>query len=201
MPLSALEHIWREIISTFTYLQAPFSLHLESGDDPALMHDLAHFHFGFTVPVADCKSAEEVVRAVDGSDADLGLVRLQYQGRSAPWWDMLDADNGPMIISRLPVIEDTAPAGAVPALVVSKPLNDRVQPEILVWAVSWTGNADPGRAGWPLLESCIAGDRSSGLIAAAAEDDEANLKQSISDSGCTLTGIRPVGGYAAPIAG
>src|SRR5690242_10946835 len=50
LPLDTVESIWRVIISTFTYVQAPFSVHADvSVSDPA-MRDSARFHFGFTTP-------------------------------------------------------------------------------------------------------------------------------------------------------
>src|ERR1044072_2683284 len=50
LPRDAAERIWRVIIATFTYVQAPFSVHADlSAGEPA-MRDTARFHFGFTVP-------------------------------------------------------------------------------------------------------------------------------------------------------
>src|ERR1044072_4929072 len=50
LPLDTAEGIWRVIIATFTYVQAPFSVHADlSAGEPA-MRDSARFHFGFTVP-------------------------------------------------------------------------------------------------------------------------------------------------------
>ncbi len=50
LPLDTVESIWRVIISTFTYVQAPFSVHADLSAGDALMRDSARFHFGFTVP-------------------------------------------------------------------------------------------------------------------------------------------------------
>src|SRR5262249_40923012 len=50
LPLDTAESIWRVIISTFTYVQAPFSVHADLSAGDALMRDSARFHFGFTVP-------------------------------------------------------------------------------------------------------------------------------------------------------
>src|SRR5204863_2852278 len=50
LPLDTVEGIWRIIISTFTFVQANYSVHVDvSGGDPP-MRDSARFHFGFTVP-------------------------------------------------------------------------------------------------------------------------------------------------------
>ena len=50
LPLDTVESIWRVIISTFTYIQAPYSVHVDVSRDDAGMRDSARFHFGFTVP-------------------------------------------------------------------------------------------------------------------------------------------------------
>src|SRR5678810_964443 len=50
LPLDTIEGIWRVIISTFTYVQAPFSVHADLSAGDAAMRDSARFHFGFTVP-------------------------------------------------------------------------------------------------------------------------------------------------------
>ena len=50
LPLDTVESIWRVIIATFTYVQAPFSVHADLSAGEAAMRDAARFHFGFTVP-------------------------------------------------------------------------------------------------------------------------------------------------------
>ena len=49
LPLDTVEGIWRVIISTFTYVQAPYSVHVDVSRGDAAMRDSARFHFGFTV--------------------------------------------------------------------------------------------------------------------------------------------------------
>src|ERR1700721_2017325 len=50
LPLDTIESIWRVIISTFTYVQAPFAVHADISVGEPAMRDSARFHFGFTVP-------------------------------------------------------------------------------------------------------------------------------------------------------
>src|SRR3979490_1413019 len=57
LPLDTVESIWRVIISTFTYVQAPFSVHADLSLGESAMRDSARFHFGFTVPYAAHLSA------------------------------------------------------------------------------------------------------------------------------------------------
>src|SRR5580704_5886753 len=74
LPLDTAEGIWRVIIATFTYVQAPFSVHADLSTGDALMRDSARFHFGFTVPFVPHMGAASVVAAVSASKGDLGLV-------------------------------------------------------------------------------------------------------------------------------
>src|SRR5438876_9045222 len=74
LPLDTAESIWRVIISTFTFVQAPFSVHADLSAGDAHMRDSARFHFGFTVPFVAHMGASGVVAAVSDSKGDLGLV-------------------------------------------------------------------------------------------------------------------------------
>ena len=49
LPLATVEHIWREIITTFTRMQAPFDVAMDVSVEPERMRDLARFYFGFSV--------------------------------------------------------------------------------------------------------------------------------------------------------
>src|ERR1700682_1791798 len=74
LPLDTVESIWRVIISTFTYVQAPFSVHADISLGESAMRDSARFHFGFTVPYVSHFSAPAAVEAVANSKGDLALV-------------------------------------------------------------------------------------------------------------------------------
>src|SRR5437763_7318583 len=63
LPLDTVEGIWRVIIATFTYVQAPFSVHADLSQGDASMRDSARFHFGFTVPFVPRAGPASVVAA------------------------------------------------------------------------------------------------------------------------------------------
>src|ERR1700744_1519018 len=60
LPLDTVESIWRIIISTFTYVQAPYSVHVDVSSGDSAMRDSARFHFGFTAPCVPHMSASGV---------------------------------------------------------------------------------------------------------------------------------------------
>src|ERR1700742_27650 len=74
LPLDTAESIWRVIIATFTFVQAPFSVHADLSAGDSHMRDSARFHFGFTVPFVPHIGAAGVVAAVAASRGDIGLV-------------------------------------------------------------------------------------------------------------------------------
>src|SRR3954466_15748828 len=145
LPLDTAESIWRVIISTFTYVQAPFSVHAALTDNPAAMRDSARFHFGFTVPFVAHMGASGVVAAVSESRGDLGLVNAQ--GGGGAWWNALEFDSAPKIIARLPFVgRDDHPA-ALPVFVVSRVPPDTMATEVATWSVRVTGwNAGAAQA-------------------------------------------------------
>ena len=128
LPLDTVEGIWRVIIATFTWVQAPFAVHADVSAGDAGMRDSARFHFGFTVPYRPHPNPAAVIEAVAGSRGDLGIFRLGDRGGKGeaahPWWESLVGEGRPKVIARLPFIErPTHPAGT-PVFVVAKPLDD-----------------------------------------------------------------------------
>src|ERR1700750_106135 len=74
LPLDTVESIWRVIISTFTFVQAPFSVHADVSVSEPAMRDSARFHFGFTTTYVAHFSASAAVEGVAKSRGDLALV-------------------------------------------------------------------------------------------------------------------------------
>jgi chorismate mutase len=145
LPLDTVEGIWRVIIATFTYVQAPFSVHADLSAGDALMRDSARFHFGFTVPFVPHMGAAGVVQAVSESKGDLGLVPA-VAGASA-WWSALEFDSAPKIIARLPFVERADHPAALPVFVLSRVAADAMATEAAVWSVRVSGwGAKPAQA-------------------------------------------------------
>ena len=64
LPLATVEHIWREIITSFTAMQAPFGVVTGPAVDPLAMRDLVRFYFGFSVPVSSAETNEQAIAEV-----------------------------------------------------------------------------------------------------------------------------------------
>jgi chorismate mutase len=139
LPLDTVESIWRVIISTFTYVQAPFAVHADLSAGDALMRDSARFHFGFTVPFEPHMGASSVVEAVSESRGDLGLVPAFAIAGAGPWWTALEFDSAPKIIARLPFLERADHPAAMPVFVVSRVAADAMVTETEVWSMRVSG--------------------------------------------------------------
>src|SRR5271165_4082472 len=139
LPLDTAESIWRVIISTFTYVQAPFAVHADLSAGDAMMRDSARFHFGFTVPFVPHAGASSVVAAVSESKGDLGLVPAFATAGSGPWWAALEFDAAPKIIARLPFVERPNHPAAMPVFVISRVAADAMVTETEVWSLRVSG--------------------------------------------------------------
>jgi chorismate mutase len=137
LPLDTVESIWRVIISTFTYVQAPFSVHADLSPGEAAMRDSVRFHFGFTVPFISHIGAAGVVAAIAASRGDIGLVPATTA--SSPWWAALEGDDAPKIIARLPFVERADHPAALPVFGIARPNPDALVTDIECWSIRVSG--------------------------------------------------------------
>ncbi len=138
LPLDTVESIWRVIIATFTYVQARYAVHADTGTGDAAVRDSARFHFGFTVPLHPHAAAASVVDAVARAEGDLGLVPVAAASPAAgtPWWTALAAERAPKIIARLPFVErDDHPAG-LPVFVLARPTAAAAVRDVVLYATA-----------------------------------------------------------------
>ena len=136
LPLDTVEGIWRMIISTFTYVQAPYSVHVDVSGGDAAMRDSARFHFGFTTPCVPHFGAGEVIRAVGVSAGDLGMFAVDGGPGAGAWWTRLAAPGAPKIIARLPFVERADHPAGMPVFVISKPLVDGAARDVILESVT-----------------------------------------------------------------
>jgi chorismate mutase len=136
LPLDTVEGIWRVIISTFTYVQAPYSIHVDVSGGDAAMRDSARFHFGFTTPCAPHFGAGEVIRAVGDSVGDLGIFAVDGGPGAGAWWTKLAPPEAPKIIARLPFVERADHPAGLPVFVISKPLVDGTARDVVLESVT-----------------------------------------------------------------
>lgn len=188
LPLTAVEHLWREIISTFTALQAPFEV-FACGDVLSAI-DTARFYFGFTVPLTLLASPGEVVEAIEsGGDDRLGVVNLQ--ATDDPWWERLE---NAQVVARLPFFDVADRPAASPSLVIAPPLADPVPPEVACYAVKMRGRLEGLSGEIEVVASLSSDDITSAVVASRLSGEDLAVRL-----GSALD-IRQIGGYAAPLA-
>ena len=122
LPLDTVESIWRVIIATFTYIQAPYRVHVDVSGGEAAIRDSARFHFGFTVPCVAHRNTAAVIAAVAASSGDLGMFAIDGGPGGGAWWTQLAPPPAPKVIARLPFVERADHPAGMPVFVVSRPL-------------------------------------------------------------------------------
>jgi chorismate mutase len=201
LPLDTVESIWRVIISTFTYVQAPFSVHADLSAGDAVMRDSARFHFGFTVPFVPHMGAAGVVAAVSTSKGDLGLVPAFDIASAGAWWSALEFDAAPKIIARLPFVERPDHPAALPVFVLCRVAPDAMVTEASVWSVRISGwGAGPAKVLTALADFIAVPDRAFDgaalLITLPKETSLQSISAALVKSGITVRSAALVGSHA-----
>ena len=200
LPLDTVESIWRVIISTFTYVQAPFSVHADLSAGDALMRDSARFHFGFTVPFEPHIGAAGVVQAVTASRGDLGLVPAFAVAGAGPWWTALEFETAPKIIARLPFVERADHPAGLPVFVISRVPADAMVTETEVWSVrvsGWNASAVDKLAG--IADAIAVPDRAfdgGALLISVARDGIGRVAEALLATGASIRSRTLVGSHA-----
>ena len=136
LPLDTVESIWRVIISTFTFVQASYSVHADMAGGDASMRDSARFHFGFTVPLVPHLGAGGVIEAVARADGDLGMIRIDADAVAGPWWARLAGPDAPKIIARLPFVERTDHPAGLPVFVIARSTAVAAVRDVVLYSVT-----------------------------------------------------------------
>lgn len=201
LPLDTVETIWRVIIGTFTYVQAPYSVHADIAGGDAAMRDSARFHFGFTVPFEPHFGPAAVIEAVASSAGDLGIFGAQPTQSGGAWWRSLEGPGRPKIIARLPFIERPNHPAGTPVFVIAKPLGEATVREVLVFSIRlerWSPAfaAAIAEIGGSLDGSAGDAQGLSVLVSAPGEEAEAKLSDALRKAGAGIGAIHEIGSHA-----
>jgi len=190
LPVTTVEHIWREIITTFTAMQAPFSIACGPADDVLAMRDLVRFYFGFSVEIVNCPTAAAAIeRAALGND-----VAVVAAASGERWWDALAGSSSPKVFARLPCIEAPKRPASLAAYVIGPPLKNTPQFDVNLFSLRTSAGLDAAVAsrGGSMLRR----DRQDVLIELPFA---ATLQEIARDVGSELQDANPVGGFFQPI--
>ena len=202
LPLDTVEGIWRIIISTFTYVQSPHSVHVDVARGDAPMRDSARFHFGFTVPCVPHLGVAGVIEGVKTGANDLGMLALDSGPRAGAWWRALEAPTAPKIIARLPFVERPDHPAGMPVFVIAKPLVDGGAREEVIESVA----LDRWRDGYPsalktigaeIIGNAAADSGLALLVARPGAGSATALRQAFEGAGANDLRVTEVGAHAA----
>jgi chorismate mutase len=201
LPLDTVESIWRVIIATFTYVQAPYAVHADvsGGDGP--MRDSARFHFGYTVPYMPHPSAEAVIEAVAGSRGDLGVFRLDQGASAGAWWRGLVGEGRPKVIARLPFIERPGHPAGTPVFCISRPLAEAAVRDVVLYAGRFERWRDDARAALLTVDGEIVASAGvqgtlSALLAVGGGHTRERVEAVLAEAGVGPGALHEVGGHA-----
>lgn len=191
LPLVTVEHIWREIITTFTAMQAPFAIAAGPAEDPIAMQDAIRFYFGFSIPVKHCATHEEAIARVAESSREIAVVAPEMGAR---WWEALTGPEAPRVFAKIPFLEIADRPAGLPGYVIGPPLSETIIADVQVFAMSDSGG----------LEAAIRSHE--GQVVARSGDEvlvelpvAASLDDVARDSGEPSRTSRHLGGFAQPI--
>lgn len=199
VPLEAVEHIWRGILTAVPEGNKTQALYMDGGAELIDMLDLARFYFGFSVELVPCTDASDVVGAVSASGQDIGLVALNDRA-DLPWWRGLN-DNGATISGRLPFIMLEDRPADLPALVLSKTESLVDIADIAVYDARWS-DLLPGKLmdqGIEVLSFFRSAGGVDALLAVSGILPEDGVLKSCTEAGAAPEVLRRVGGYELPI--
>jgi chorismate mutase/prephenate dehydratase len=191
LPLFTVEHIWREIITTFTAMQAPFGIAAGPADDALAMRDLIRFYFGFSIPVTNCESSAAAIKRAAASGQHIAVVAAD---RKELWWEALTGPAAPKVFAKLPFLEIAGHPARLPAYVIGPPLQESAVFDVQLFAMP---DADRLEAAVLSHGGAIISRNASDLLVelpiAATLDDLAR------ESGQPPPKAKPLGGFFQPI--
>lgn len=191
LPLTAVEHIWREIISTFTAMQAPFGVVSGPASDALALRDAIRFYFGFSVPVETAETNEAAVARVAASQCDIAVIAANSEGR---WWEGLVGPAAPKVLAKLPFIEIPDRPADFPAYVVGPFLQETFDPDIRLLAVADVAGVEEVVRSFGGVVTARADGRLLVEIPVAASLDPVG-----GEAGAALAKAEDLGGFCQPI--
>lgn len=201
LPVDTVEGIWRIIISTFTYVQSAYSVHVDVSRGESAIRDSERFHFGFTVPVVPHFGAAGVIDSVARSGGDLGMFALDGGAAAGAWWMRLAEPDAPKVIARLPFVERPDHPAGLPVFVIAKPLSDGGARQVVLealWLDRW--RADFGfalaAAGGEAIGEAAHGAGFSVLVARPGELEADALTNALRDAGARGVRSAEIGSHA-----
>jgi chorismate mutase / prephenate dehydratase len=121
-PKAVIVRLWREMMGAVLRLQGPFSVAVYAPPGQPGYWDLARDHFGSLTPASAHDTTQQVVNAVGGGRASVGVLPIPDGEDPQPWWPMMLAKDTahPRIVAKLPFsVGDTVRGAPLEAFAVA----------------------------------------------------------------------------------
>ncbi len=212
-PVASLVRMWREMLAATVRLQSLFLVAVFAPDDRPGFWDLARDHYGSNTPMTAYNAAGQVIRAVAGGGASVGLLPLPEADEADPWWPTLLSmpETAPRVLARLPFgARGNARTDGAEALVIGHGIHQKSGLDRTLLAAQCT--AELGRARILKLLSavglvctyCASFDHGGPVNLIEIEGfvaiSDARLDKLRAEMGRELHRLLPMGGYAVPLA-
>lgn len=110
LPYPVIARLWREIIASFTQLEAGYAVAVCQTASDAPAWALARDHYGGGVPLQTFAQAGAALTALAEGKAVQAVLPMPRPDDAAPWWPLLmDGARPPRIVARLPFVGDQGP--------------------------------------------------------------------------------------------
>lgn len=216
LPKFTIFALWREIISSFSTLQGPFSIVTYDDRADGGLANSARDHFGATVPVRAANSAVAAIRAVSEARASAAVLPMPQEGEASPWWPLLftSETGAPRIIARVPFLRAPANGGRPRAdgFVVSLAPAEASGSDRTLLGIELVGDLSRSRLKDTMIKAGLRpqnflasfGESEGGVAIQLVEADgfvagnDARLKDAISHAGGAVDRILVIGNYPVP---
>ncbi|CAA6605384.1 putative chorismate mutase [Rhodospirillaceae bacterium LM-1] len=103
LPYPVIARLWREIIASFTQLEAAYAVSVCQPSPDAPVRDLARDHYGGGVALLSFAQPGPALVALSEGKAVQAVLSMPRPDDETPWWPMLmDGAHAPRIVARLP---------------------------------------------------------------------------------------------------
>lgn len=110
LPYPAIARIWREIIASFTQLEAAYAVAVCQTTPDAPTLSLARDFYGGGVPLISFVQAGAALAALADGKVVQAVLPMPKPDDASSWWPMLlDGAKRPQIVARLPFVGDQGP--------------------------------------------------------------------------------------------
>lgn len=216
VPKFTIFALWREIISSFSTLQGPFSIVTYDDRADGGLGNAARDHFGATVPVRAANSAVAAIRAVSEARANAAVLPMPQEGEASPWWPLLFTNEAgaPRIIARVPFLRAPANGGRPRAdgFVVSLAPAEESGSDRTLLGIELVGDLSRSRLKDTLIKAGLRpqnflasfGEAEGGVAIQLVEADgfvagnDARLKDAVSLASGAVDRILVIGNYPVP---